>query len=160
MQLIRRLILTIRRKAAHGSYKYLWIKLMPLLVLLIFFLWKYDLYFMSDKSMDGFFAVGSTLETTCDRGDVILFSTDNGDQIRRIIGLPGDKITFENGTLYINGIKCDETKYCNGNTYAVESYTVPEGMCFVLSDNRMFEDSRFYGCIDVKNIKEHICALF
>lgn len=160
MRLVKRLILTIRRKNTHGSYKYLLIKIPPLILLLVFFVCNYDLYFISDKSMEGFIAVGSTMKHTYNRGDTVLCDTRNGEQVRRIIGLPGDTITFENGILYINGTECDETGYYEGKTYSTKKYTAPENCYFVMSDNRMYEDSRFYGCINMEDIREHICAIF
>ena len=38
-----------------------------------------------------------------DRGDMIAFYYNNKILLKRVIGLPGDKIKLENGRLYING---------------------------------------------------------
>lgn len=93
------------------------------------------------------------------RGDVIVFKApeeDDKDFIKRIIGLPGDKVMVEDGSVYVNGEKLDETSYLPENlrTYGGfflpegETKTVPEAQFFVLGDNRDFsKDSREFGFI-------------
>ncbi|OBZ17360.1 signal peptidase I [Bacillus sp. FJAT-26390] len=42
------------------------------------------------------------------RGDIVLFKTkNNGKDIARIVGLPGEAITIKKGQVYINGKKLD-----------------------------------------------------
>lgn len=53
---------------------------------------------------------GRIWKTAPNRGDVVVFKypRDNRtDFIKRVIGLPGDKIKLENGRLYINGQKVE-----------------------------------------------------
>lgn len=46
---------------------------------------------------------------TLTHGDVIVFHEDaERDFIKRIIGLPGDHVAYENDQLYINGQKVEE----------------------------------------------------
>lgn len=46
---------------------------------------------------------------TLTHGDVIVFHEDaERDFIKRIIGLPGDRVAYENDQLYINGQKVEE----------------------------------------------------
>src|SRR3954452_13023559 len=43
------------------------------------------------------------------RFDIIVFhASENTDYIKRVIGLPGDRIEYKNDTLYINGEPYDE----------------------------------------------------
>jgi signal peptidase I len=47
-----------------------------------------------------------------ERGDVMVFRypmNPKEDYIKRVIGLPGDEITYRNKTLYVNGEKVDDT---------------------------------------------------
>lgn len=76
------------------------------------------------------------------RGDVIAFNTsDDNFFIKRIIGLPGEKIELIDDTLYINDIEYKEN-YLNDVTtddFRLEELgydTIPEDMYFVLGDNR------------------------
>ncbi len=47
-----------------------------------------------------------------ERGDVMVFRypmNPKEDYIKRVIGLPGDEITYRNKTLYVNGVKVEDT---------------------------------------------------
>lgn len=75
------------------------------------------------------------------RGDVVTFQSEELGKllVKRVIGLPGDTVTFENGYVYINGEKLEESYLprqgitASGNQ---EKYVVPEGCLFFLGDNR------------------------
>ena len=51
---------------------------------------------------------GRLLERTPDRGDIIVFklpSDGHTDYVKRLIGMPGDRIQMKDGLLYINGVQ-------------------------------------------------------
>ena len=97
------------------------------------------------------------------RGDVVVFKSPENkdiDFIKRIIGLPGDKIMVEEGQVYLNGSPLTE-KYILGNTQVHEggflrsgqAVTVPTGHLFVMGDNRArSSDSRTFGPIPQQDI--------
>ncbi len=93
------------------------------------------------------------------RGDIIIFKYPDNEStkyVKRVIGLPGDTVSFKDGDVYINGEKLNEPYLkTQHSTYAsVESYTVPEGSYFMLGDNREnSKDSRFWNNTYVKKQK-------
>lgn len=102
------------------------------------------------------------------RFDVIVFHhNEEEDFVKRIIGLPGDKVDYINDELYINGKKVDEPyleKYreealgtkLTGDFSLIEltgEETVPEGKLFVLGDNRLGSwDGRHFGFISIEQV--------
>lgn len=87
-----------------------------------------------------------------ERFDVIVFkATEKDNYIKRIIGVPGDHIAYQNDELYINGEKYEEPYLAQYKAqlkdggkltydFSLEELTgvteVPEGYYFVLGDNR------------------------
>jgi signal peptidase I len=72
---------------------------------------------------------------------------DNPDYIKRVIGLPGDKIKVKDGLVYVNGQQLDEPYLDDETTRwpaGAGTVTVPEGSLFVMGDNRSDSlDSRY-----------------
>lgn len=65
---------------------------------------RYSFPFGSTGVFDGF--KGRIFETTPKRGDVIVFRLPKNpqiDYIKRLVGLPGDRVRVSNGLLYVNG---------------------------------------------------------
>lgn len=73
------------------------------------------------------------------RGDIVTFWSDELGKVlvKRVIGLPGDVITFAGGYVYVNGEQLDEPYLmAQGMTECDKTFTVPEGCFFPLGDNR------------------------
>ncbi len=75
------------------------------------------------------------------------------DFIKRVIGVPGDTVLGKGGAVYVNGTKLEEP-YLIQRTQPFEAVHVPEGMLFVMGDNRSgSDDSRGnLGFIPIDNV--------
>ncbi len=90
-----------------------------------------------------------------ERGDVIVFKYPNNPEVayvKRLIGMPGDKVEIVGRTVYVNGQALNEsyTQYTDpGSIYArYGPYVVPHNQYFAMGDNRdNSQDSRFWGSI-------------
>lgn len=91
------------------------------------------------------------------RGDLVVINHKDELLIKRIIALPGEKISIDNnGQVYINDIPLEETyihkhvgEYQNEQIYP---FIVPENEYFVLGDNR--DDSKDSRRINFGTIKK------
>lgn len=83
-----------------------------------------------------------------EKGDVVVFKNKEAGSlmVKRVIGLPGDEITFKNNTLFINGTEIVPEDYLNEvPSYIDAEFLVPEGHIFLMGDNRNGSlDSRFW----------------
>jgi signal peptidase I len=101
------------------------------------------------------------------RFDIVVFKGKTDDYVKRVIGLPGDKVEYNDDVLYINNHMVEESflnpykqRLIGGNLtgdFNLEEITgelvVPEGFIFVVGDNRLGSwDSRHYGFIRIKNV--------
>jgi len=102
--------------------------------------------------------------TKIQRGDIVIFnSLDTRNLlIKRVIGLPGEKIKIQDGLVYINDTHLDEP-YLVKNTYTKlkynnkmeegKDYEIGEDSYVVLGDNREVSiDSRAFGSLHKNDI--------
>ena len=97
-------------------------------------------------------------------GDVVVFKapTDNEkDFIKRVIGIPKDRVMVKGGLVYLNGKLLDESHYLDSS---VKTYTgsflkedqeiiVPDNEYFVMGDNRLYSsDSREWGFVPKNSV--------
>ena len=82
--------------------------------------------------------------------------------VKRVIGKGGDKLEFKNGHVYRNGNELDESYIHEPMEFSMDgSYTVPEGMVFVMGDNRNHSsDSRFIGPVPVDHVLGRVVFQF
>ncbi|RFU62145.1 signal peptidase I [Peribacillus glennii] len=102
------------------------------------------------------------------RFDVIVFhANDKEDYVKRVIGLPGDTITYKDDHLYVDGVNYREPylkhfpppipgRNLTGDFTLGEltgSRKVPSGKLFVLGDNRLGSmDSRHFGYVSIDQV--------
>jgi signal peptidase I len=102
------------------------------------------------------------------RGDVVVFQAPKDhelDFIKRVIGLPGEKIKIQNGSVFIyndknpGGVKLNEPytsdPYTSPGDFAKEGSTtsIAADQYFVMGDNRpRSSDSRVWGLVTRKEI--------
>ncbi|HLG11402.1 MAG TPA: signal peptidase I [Dehalococcoidia bacterium] len=91
------------------------------------------------------------------RGDVIVFrypKDPKRDFIKRVIGVPGDKIRIDDtGAVFVNGDAIDEEYIADASPRSLEEQIVPPESYFVLGDNRPnSSDSRNWGFVPEENI--------
>jgi signal peptidase I len=96
-----------------------------------------------------------------DRGDIIVFEpplSSDKPFVKRVIGLPGDKIAIRQDHLvYVNGQPLAEHYIAAPpqNLYPLTGgeYTVPPGMIFVMGDNRNnSQDSRSFSAVSLDSV--------
>ncbi len=92
-------------------------------------------------------------------GDVIVFKAPTDpekDYIKRVIGVPGDRVMVKDGNVYLNGKLLNESVFLKptvktyGGTFLQEGEekTVPPDSYFTLGDNRPYSsDSREWGFV-------------
>jgi len=101
-------------------------------------------------------------------GDVVVFRTppkiyrpEKPYYIKRIVGLPGDRIEIRGGRIYRNGQLVDHPEFFRRNRYTdrlsdgsrFEGLTVPEGQIYVFGDNSGNSlDSRYWGGVPLENV--------
>lgn len=107
-----------------------------------------------------------------ERFDVVIFPDPLNDEVedeeklfvKRVIGLPGDRISYEGDQLILNGEPVAEEYLDYSNDYSFASFSletllgyeeVPPGKYFVLGDNRnpgKSQDSRVFSFIDQESV--------
>lgn len=91
-------------------------------------------------------------------GDVVIFDGNNygvkSNIIKRVIALPGDRITIRNDSVYINGELQYEPYLTPGtHTYGYTELILPIGTFYALGDNREQSlDSREIGLIRYEDV--------
>lgn len=124
--------------------KEIWSSIRFFIILIALFLilrFGFSLAVISGQSMaptfdDGSFVISNNFIYEPEQGDIVIYTDSNGfDVIKRVIGLPGDKIAIINGIVYINDVALEE-RYTTGISSDLPAQTVPVESFFLIGDHR------------------------
>lgn len=97
------------------------------------------------------------------RRDVITFRENGQRLIKRVVGVPGDIISYKDHTLYING-EPEETEFPeikNGGMLEKDKIKLGEDEYFCMGDNRNnSRDSRAFGPIKYSQIESKVIGTY
>ncbi|WP_073155224.1 signal peptidase I [Seinonella peptonophila] len=87
-------------------------------------------------------------------GDIIVFHTnEKRDFVKRVIGLPNDRIEIHEGSVFRNGKQLKEEYISEKILGDLDETVVPAGKLFVLGDNRNnSKDSRIIGSVSMNEV--------
>lgn len=143
--------------------------IISLIIVVPFRLWIAQPFIVSGKSMEPSFYNGNYLIVDelsyklkePQRNDVVVIRLKNSSvfYIKRIIGLPNEKIKIKNGYVYVNQekdkqeLKLDESFLKGIETYPDNNFELKNNEYLVLGDNRTESlDGRIFGPITKDNI--------
>ena len=89
------------------------------------------------------------------RGDVVAIRLAGPSivLIKRLVGLPGERIRIEQGILHVNGVPLDEPYVRNRRAWDVQEVTLGPQEYFAVGDNRgMSVGAHSFGAVDRRRI--------
>jgi len=90
------------------------------------------------------------------RGDVVVLRDPAGSPemlIKRVVGLPGERVTLADGRVYVDGTPIDEPYLDQPTNGSGRSWVVPPLHVFVMGDNRSASrDSRIFGAVPMEEL--------
>lgn len=112
---------------------------------------------MNDTLHDGDILLLDKYDNKYERFEIVVFNYNGERLIKRVIGLPGEVISYKNNKLYINGNEIEDN-YGLGYTEDFELKDlnltkIPDNEYLVMGDNRNDSlDSRYFGTISKDKI--------
>ena len=107
-------------------------------------------------------------------GDIVTFQDPDPEQggrilIKRVIAVGGQTVDLRDGRVYVDGVLQDEPYTRGEPSYPLTPYygltidypyTVPEGMMWMMGDNRTnSQDSRYFGAVSVASAEARSVAV-
>lgn len=112
---------------------------------------------MNDTLHDGDILLLDKYDNKYERFEIVVFNYNGERLIKRVIGLPGEVVSYKNNKLYINGNEIEDN-YGLGYTENFELKDlnltkIPDNEYLVMGDNRNDSlDSRYFGTISKDKI--------
>lgn len=107
---------------------------------------------MNETLSDGDILLLEKYDNTYERYKIVVFDYNGERLIKRVIGLPGEKIEYKNNKLYINDNEIEDN-YGFGYTKNFNLTKIPDNEYFLIGDNRNNSlDSRYIGTISKEKI--------
>ncbi|ERL23928.1 signal peptidase I [Jonquetella sp. BV3C21] len=98
------------------------------------------------------------------RGEIFVFKypeDPSKDYVKRLIAVPGDKFSIQDGTVFINGKPIDEPYVKYKDSFTLPELVVPPDSFIALGDNRPNSaDSRFWGFVPRANLSGPVMFRF
>jgi signal peptidase I len=101
---------------------------------------------------------------TIHTGDIVVFKAPKGvakqcgdkvaDLVKRVVGVPGDRLTSKRNTIYVNGVALKENwTHTEPFGPAIRPITLKAGQYFMIGDNHLTScDSRYWGTVPRSSI--------
>ncbi len=112
---------------------------------------------MNPTLLDGEYLIINNVTYVMDdpeQGDIVVFRHPRNELnlIKRVVGVPGDQVEINNGTVWVNGEAQQEPFIADSPNYS-GNWEVPTGQYFVLGDNRNnSSDSHSWGYLPEENL--------
>jgi signal peptidase I len=104
---------------------------------------------MNPTLKDGNILILNKTDKNYSYGDIVVIKYKNEELIKRVIGVPGDTVSYKDGLLYINGTQKDDNYASITSDFDLSKLgydKIPDNYYLVLGDNRTLSlDSRYLG---------------
>jgi signal peptidase I len=158
----------VRRLSRRGLVEWSIVVVLALVVSLLLRTFVFQTFFVPSGSMEPTLWPGDRIIVnklsvefgTINIGDIMVFKAppkvatvcddDVKDLVKRVIGVPGDRLYSKGNTIFVNGKPLDQrwSHYVDIGTTPIKPITVPKNHYFMMGDNHINScDSRYWGTV-------------